>query len=133
MAQLRADWAYLQGGDNMRRHSAKSLAILSLGGVFVLAANVNCGEFLLLHFLCCPDCGAARLAELEDSNESPTPTVIVQETVQNSPTVVEGELEHDTSGQHIPPQAPCAKGDLNGDGKVDGLDIQVLVNCLLQQ
>ncbi len=122
----------------MRHRPGKPLAILGLGCVLVLLVNVQCGEFLLLHYLCCPDCNADRSAELDDQTptgqQSPTPsTVIVQPAQQGCKAPIEITHAETLPGEHLPPPTACSKGDLNGDGKVDGLDIQVLVNCLLEQ
>jgi hypothetical protein len=136
-ACAKTNWSSPPGGYDMRRHAAKSLAILCLGCLLVVATNANCGEYLLLHYLCCPDCDAAKLAALEaanSSNEQPPSTATTEEEEsQDESIAVEGTLPHHTPGQTLPPPSTCSRGDLNGDGNVDGLDIQILVNCLLAQ
>lgn len=94
----------------MRCHAGRSLSILLLGCLLVLSTNLQCGEFLLLHYLACPNCCTTQAT--------------------SQPTACE---QTDTPAAQETPSPSCSKGDLNGDGKVDGLDIQVLVNCLLQQ
>lgn len=103
----------------MSIRTAASFAGLLLGCALILVGNARCGEYLLLHYLSSSDgpfSTGAAVDQTDDPSEEPTCT---------QPAAA--------SEQPVLPAVNCLDGDLNKDGKVDGLDIQILVDCLLEQ
>ncbi|MFQ5428823.1 MAG: hypothetical protein ACE5E1_00825 [Phycisphaerae bacterium] len=132
-------------------------ALLTSLLVAVVLTNARCGEYLLLDFLLKPRCNtenastsqpdATAVGSTDNPNASDTPTPpppdpepkpepkpgLQPVTVQPLPAdAVTIDLPRPTggSGQTVP---TCLTGDLNKDGAVDGLDIQILVDCMLSQ
>lgn len=116
------------------RRCLSSVALLC-SCVIVLLANANCGEFLLLHYLTCSDGPFSRGRAAEQANGSSQTPTGTEPTASEFP-YTSGVTEPTTPPTDPPsntPPASCLDGDLNKDGKVDGLDIQILVDCLLHQ
>ena len=111
---------------------------LVLGCAMILLANARCGEYLLLHYLVGPDgvlLSDPAVGQVKDPGEvqmEPLPPV---ETAEEPLACIREEGPAVVAAIPLQPMPPgtCLQGDLNKDGKVDGLDIQVLVNCMLAQ
>ncbi|HVP13181.1 MAG TPA: dockerin type I domain-containing protein [Phycisphaerae bacterium] len=114
------------------------MAGLTLGCALVLLTNVHCGEYLLLHYLLTSDYpvpSSATVKEADAPGEVQTEALppVVEETEPSGAVQEAGPaIRIDVAAPIVQP-VRCLQGDLNKDGKVDGLDIQILVNCLLEQ
>lgn len=115
----------------MRTRSHILRIVVPLLCVATLIANVQCGEYLFLHYLltqnCCNSNNDNEAESQTCGQPSANPTVVVQEA-----PIVEAIPLGDGPGIPLPPPS-CRDADLNRDGKVDALDIQIMVNCLLSQ
>jgi hypothetical protein len=108
----------------------------------VLLGNARCGEYLLLYYIFSPKgVGADAASQIVYVVEPPQAGAQDQtpsDGEQQGGTLHDAAADVDTGQQQqggvIELPAPtCATADLNRDGRVDGLDIQIMVNCLLQQ
>jgi hypothetical protein len=122
----------------MQIRRGMSLASFALGCALILMTNAHCGEYLLLHYLLTPACSPSQVAGneqadgLEKIETDALPTVLTED--QPSECALEPDPVVAIEVTLLPLPAPtCLEGDLNKDGKVDGLDVQILVNCLLKQ
>lgn len=108
----------------MRAITRFRAVILSTLCLLAMLANVNCGEYLLLHYLSNP--GWTPVDEQSDSIESDASSDETEDSTA-------GGVSADSVAADMGLDPACKDGDLNKDGAVDGLDIQFLVDCLLDQ
>ncbi len=118
----------------MRARRIACAAAVSAICLLVLLLNVRCGEYLLLHYLLEPTYPPITLDETSQSPaawsdvapggpEYDAPSIIYIAPWVDRPCLPEPPPQ--------PPVSPCLEGDLNHDGAVDGLDVRILVECLL--
>ena len=98
--------------------------ILSTLCILAMLANVNCGEYLLLHYLANP--GWEPVLECAGDSGENASSNIAEEPAADS-------ISTHSAATGMDVRTSCKDGDLNKDGEVDGLDIQFLVDCLLDQ
>lgn len=112
-----------------------SFAILVFGCALVLLGNAQCGEYLLLHYLTSADGPFGKALEQAATPEKSASTQPAAAAENESATTPATQEPANPASNPAPstPAANCLDGDLNKDGKVDGLDIQILVDCLLKQ
>jgi hypothetical protein len=110
----------------------------ALGSIFclvVLLLNAQCGEYLLLHYLFAPEYPAVTTDELSHGPPRWSEAQTEEAECGIRPVYLLAPWGADLDRPEPPPPVPqssCLRGDLNDDGMVDGRDIRVLLDCLLE-
>lgn len=119
----------------MRAHRAMKWAIVAAFCVVVLLLNVQCGEYLLLHYLLGPQYPAVTADDVSHDPARWSDAQTEETECGIRPVYLLAPWGPKLDPPAPPPTAPqpsCLRGDLNDDGTVDGRDIRVLLDCLLQ-
>ncbi|MEE8384700.1 MAG: hypothetical protein V3S01_02130 [Dehalococcoidia bacterium] len=130
----RAGVLQTQGKESMRAHRAMKWAIAFAFCVVVLLLNVQCGEYLLLHYLFAPEYPVVTSDELSHGPARWSEDQTEETDCGIRPVYLLTPWGTQLNQPEPPPPVPqpsCLRGDLNDDGTVDGRDIRVLLDCLL--
>ncbi len=122
------------GGNAMRARRIARTAAVSAICLLVLLLNVRCGEYLLLHYLLEPTYPPITLDETSQPAAVSSDAVPAGSECQTRSIIYIAPWVDPIRPPEPPPQppvSPCLEGDLNHDGAVDGLDVGILVECLL--
>ena len=118
----------------MRAGRITRVAAVSATCLVVLLLNVRCGEYLLLHYLLAPTYPPVTMNETSQPPAAWSEAVSAGPECENRSIIYLAPWVDPVRPPEPPPRPPvssCLEGDLNHDGAVDGLDVGILVECLL--